>query len=117
MNFAAAWATAVNRPRLEYTAQLRTRSPITGIVYLAYSGIELVNYYGQGNETVIDQARSNAGFYNVRQERLIAYPLLQTSLLGPLRGHVGAVLKHVSSVPGTGTRSEDGRVGKECRSR
>src|SRR5439155_487894 len=80
-----------------------TRSPITGIVYLAYSGIELVNYYGQGNETVIDQARSNAGFYNVRQERLIAYPLLETSLLGPLRGHVGAVLKHVSSVPSTGT--------------
>src|SRR5207248_1022296 len=63
MNFAAAWATGVNRPRLEYTAQLRTRSPITGIVYLAYSGIELVNYYGRGNETVIDQARSNAGFY------------------------------------------------------
>ena len=103
MNFAAAWATGVNRPRLEYTAQLRTRSPITGIVYLAYSGIELVNYYGRGNETVIDQARSNAGFYNVRQERLIAYPLLETSLLGPLRGHVGAVLKHVSSVPSTGT--------------
>ena len=52
---------------------------------------------------MIDQARSNAGFYNVRQERLIAYPLLETSLLGPLRGHVGAVLKHVSSVPSTGT--------------
>jgi hypothetical protein len=103
MNFAAAWATGVNRPRLEYTAQVRTRSPATAIVYLAYSGIELVNYYGQGNETVIDQARSNAGFYNVRQERLIAYPLLETSLLGPLRGHVGAMVKHVSSVPSTGT--------------
>jgi hypothetical protein len=103
MNLAAAWSTGVNRPRLEYTAQLRTRSPLTGIVYLAYSGIELVNYYGRGNETVIDPARSGAGFYNVRQEHLIAYPLLETPLLGPLRGHLGAMLKHVSSVPATGT--------------
>ena len=103
MNFAAAWSTGANRPRLEYTAQLRTRSPITGTVYLAYSGIEVLGFYGLGNETVIDRARANVGFYNVRQEHLIAYPLLEAALLGPLRGHVGALLKHVSSVPSTGT--------------
>jgi hypothetical protein len=103
MNFAAAWATGINRPRLEATAQLRTASPATGIVYLAYSGIEVVNFYGLGNETVKDPVLSNAGFYKVRQEQLTAYPLLETSLFGPLRGHIGALVKHVSGVSSTGT--------------
>jgi len=98
MNFAAAWATGVNRPRLEYAAQLRTRSPITGLLYLAYSGIEVVSFFGLGNQTVKDPARGS-GFYNVNQEQLIVYPILETSLLGPLRGHVGALLKHVSTIP------------------
>src|SRR5882762_2186987 len=40
MNFGAAYATGVNRPRLEYAAQLRTRSPMTGLLYLAYSRSE-----------------------------------------------------------------------------
>jgi hypothetical protein len=82
---------------------VRTRSPVTGILYLAYTGIDLVNYFGQGNQTVIDPALSNAGFYQVRQEHLIAYPLLETALFGPVRGHVGALVKHVSSLPSTGT--------------
>jgi hypothetical protein len=99
MDFAAAWSTGVNRPRLEYTAKLRTHSSITGLLYLAYSGIEVVSFYGLGNETRNDPALASAGFYSVRQEQLIAYPILQTSLLGPLRGHVGALLKRVSSIP------------------
>ena len=102
MNLAAAWFTGVNRARLEYTAQLRTRSPLTGIVYLAYSGTEVLSFYGFGNETVRDPARVSSGFYDVRQEHLIACPMLETSLFGPLRGHVGAQLRHVSSVSTTG---------------
>jgi len=97
MNFGAAWATGVNRPRLEYAAQLRTRSPLTGLLYLAYSGLEVVNFFGLGNQTVINPAPS--GFYNVKQEQLIVYPILQTPLFGDLRGHVGAQLKHVSTIP------------------
>jgi hypothetical protein len=97
MIFGAAYATGVNRPRLEYAAELRTRSPLTGLLYLAYSGLEVVNFFGLGNQTVINPAPS--GFYNVKQEQLIVYPILQTSLFGPLRGHVGAQLKHVSAIP------------------
>src|SRR5436305_178714 len=55
MNFGAAYATGVNRPRLEYGAQFRTRSPVTGLLYLAYSGMEVLGFYGLGNETKIDQ--------------------------------------------------------------
>jgi len=98
MNFGAAYATGVNRPRLEYAAQLRTRSPMTGLLYLAYSGLEVVRFFGLGNQTPIDPTRPG-GFYNVKQEELIVYPILQTSLFGPLRGHVGVQLKHVSTVP------------------
>ena len=112
MNFAAAWSTGVNRPRLEYAAQVRTRSPITGLVYLAYSGIEVLSFYGLGNQTVIVPALASAGFYNVRQDQFIAYPILQMPLLGPLLGHVGAVVKRVSSIPRTGTAAS-GQPGSE----
>jgi len=82
MNFAAAWATGVNRPRLEYAAQLRTRSPITGLLYLAYSASsgELLRS-GQPDG---ERPARGSGFYNVNQEQLIVYPILETSLLGPL---------------------------------
>jgi hypothetical protein len=112
MNFAAVWSTGVNRPRLEYALQLHTPSPVTGLFYLAYSGIEVTSFYGLGNETVRDPARASAGFYAVRQEQLIAYPILQVPLIGPLRGHVGALLKRVSSVQNAGTAA-GGVLGSE----
>jgi hypothetical protein len=52
---------------------------------------------------VNDPVKADAGFYNVREDQLIAYPVLETSLFGPLRGHVGALVKHVSGVPATGS--------------
>ncbi len=35
MNFGAAYATSLNRPRIEYGADFRTRSPLRGLLYVA----------------------------------------------------------------------------------
>src|SRR5205085_3989104 len=48
MDFAVAWATAVSRPRLQYAAAFRTRSPLTALVSLSYSGVEVLSFFGLG---------------------------------------------------------------------
>jgi hypothetical protein len=95
--FAAAWATAVSRPRLEYGAEFRTRSPLSLLTYLSYTGIDIVSFFGAGNETVRDPRLAAAGFYNVRQEHLVAFPAFQATVVGPLRAHIGLLLEHVTS--------------------
>src|SRR5207237_8821775 len=97
-SFAAAWATMMNPPRLEYGAEFRTCSRLGVLVYLAYTGIDVVSFFGPGNESVRDPRLAAAGFYHVRQEQLIAFPALQAPVVGPLRARVGARLKHVSRV-------------------
>src|SRR5439155_21653624 len=88
-SFAAAWARLVNRPRLEYGAEFRTRSPLGMLVYLAYTGIDVVSFFGPGNESVRDPRLAATGFYNVRQDQLIAFPARQAALVGALGGQVG----------------------------
>src|SRR5205823_6456952 len=55
-----------------------------------------------GNETPRDSNLVSSGFYDVRQEQVIVNPMIEVPLIGPLRGRVGALFKHVSSVDGTG---------------
>jgi len=102
MNFGAAWSTGTNRPRLEYSADVRTRSPVRGLVYLAYTGMDVAKFYGIGNETPRDPVLASASFYDVRQELIIANPVLEVPLAGPLRGRLGALFKHASSVQDSG---------------
>ncbi|MFL5311594.1 MAG: hypothetical protein ACJ79H_14180 [Myxococcales bacterium] len=109
-SFAAAWATMVNRARLEYGGEFRTRSPLSVLTYLSYTGIDIVSFFGPGNESVRDPALAAAGFYSVRQEHLTVLPGLQATLVGSLRAHLGAVLEHVSSA-GNGATAASGLYG------
>lgn len=93
MNFAAAWSTGLNEPRLEYSADIRTPSPVRGRFYAAYSGMELANFFGLGNESTRDRADS---YYTVKQRRLVLHPIVETALLGPLRGRAGLALERLS---------------------
>ena len=105
MSFAAAWATAVNRPRLVYSADFRTRSPLTALLSLAYSGVEVLNFFGFGNQSIRDGALEAAGFYRVRQDQFIAFPALQVNIAGPVRAYAGVPLRHVSATQSSGTAS------------
>ena len=101
-NFGAAYSTGTNRPRLEYSLDLRTRSPVRGLLYVAYSGMDTVKYFGQGNETVKIDALDSADFYKLRQEYLVVNPVVEVPLFGPLRGRLGLLFKHASDVEGSG---------------
>jgi len=102
MKFGAAWSTGTNQPRLEYGADFRTRSPLRGLFYLAYSGMDVVEFFGFGNETPRNSSLASNGFYDVRQPQVTVNPMLERPLFGPLRGRIGALFKHVSSVEDNG---------------
>jgi len=102
MNFGAAYSTATNRPRLEYTLDLKTRSPVRGLLYVAYDGMDTVKYYGPGNESVRDTALDSGDFYKIRQEIFVANPVVEVPLFGPLRGRAGVLFKHASDVSDSG---------------
>ena len=93
MNFSAAWATGLNQPRLEYRADFRMRAPVHAVVYLLYSGIDTVNFFGLGNESLRDPLRD----YGVPQDQLLIHPLLEVALAGPLRTQLGLTVKRVSN--------------------
>jgi hypothetical protein len=100
MKFGAAWSTGTQRPRLEYSADVRTRSPVRGLLYVSYSGMDVAQYYGKGNETVKESGLGN--FYDVRQEVVVVNPVIEVPVVGPLRGRAGLLFKHASSVTDSG---------------
>src|SRR6267142_1888397 len=102
MNFGAAWSTGTSEPRLEYNLDLRTRSPVRGLLYISYSGMDTVKYFGQGNETVRDDALDSTDFYKVRQKVLVVNPEIEVPLVGPLRARTGLLFKHASDVSDVG---------------
>lgn len=115
MSLGAAYSTATNRPRLEYSADLRTRSPFRGLLYLAYSGMDQAKFFGFGNEAPRDSQLASSGFYDVNQGRFVADALLDASIVGPLHGRVGAQLVHAWSVDHAGimaTARPDGADGR-----
>jgi len=98
MNVGAAWSTGTNRPRLEYNLDFKTHSPVRGLLYVAYSGMDTVKYFGKGNDTIRDSALDSTDYYKVRQGVFVANPMIEVPLFGPLRGRIGALFKHAASV-------------------
>jgi len=97
-NFGAAYATGLNQPRLDYAGNFRTRSPISVLFFTSYSGIDQVNFFGLGNETVRDPTLASQNFYRIQQKTFILRPLIDVAVAGPLHARVGGMLKYVSSV-------------------
>jgi hypothetical protein len=108
MNFAAAWSTALSEPRLEYTLDVRTRSPVGALAYVAYSGIDFANFFGIGNETSRDPTLAAQNFYRVHQKRFVVRPLVTTSLSGPARARAGVAFERYSN---TGEGAASGAYG------
>jgi hypothetical protein len=97
MSFAAAWSTGLNEPRLEYSLDLRTRSPVGALAYAAYSGVDLANFFGLGNETIRDSTLASRDFYRVKQHHFVLRPFLTASLVGPVRARAGGTFEYFSS--------------------
>jgi hypothetical protein len=97
MTFAAGWSTALSQPRLEYSLDVRTRWPVGALAYVAYSGVDLANFFGLGNESVRDAALASRDFYRVPEHHFVLRPLATASLFGPVRGRAGAALEWFSN--------------------
>jgi hypothetical protein len=93
MDFVAAFSTTALRPRLEYGADVRTRSPLRFLAFVAYSGMDGGDFHGIGNETANTVA--TPGFYHLRQERVLGEGTVEVPLFGPLRGRAGMFVESV----------------------
>jgi hypothetical protein len=96
----AVYSSGANQPRVDYTGYFRTRSPISVVAFATYSGIDQLNFFGLGNETIRDPALAANGFYRVPQKKLILHPLLDFAVSEPVHARLGVLFKWVSSVEG-----------------
>jgi hypothetical protein len=91
----AVYATSVADFRVDFLGDFRrAQSNIHFLVESYYSGIEVLDFFGFGNETPFILPRD---FYKVRQHQFLLGPLLAWSPGRRLRLSVGPVLKHATT--------------------
>ncbi len=97
----AGWATAAASFRAEFTDSVRgVLGGAIGTLHLRGSGIEVIRFYGLGNETVASQPDS---FYRVRQEQFLFEPSLTFPSSGRARISLGPVFKYAEADRTSGT--------------
>jgi len=78
----AGWAFGAKQPRLDYRGEFRrVDSGVRWGVRAYWSGLEVLRYYGFGNETTAEQ---DDDFYKVRQRQVVFVPSLTWPLVGSL---------------------------------
>jgi len=93
--FRAAYATSAGDFRIDFRGDWRREMSRTHVLLDAhYSGIEVVRFFGFGNETLRTQPDE---FFRVRQEQFVVAPSLGWSAAGRLRMSAGPVLKHATT--------------------
>lgn len=97
------WAFGARQPRIEYDGLFHRVGSRSELGLLArYSGLEVVRYYGYGNDADADES---AGFYKVRHQQLLLTPSLSVRLPGDLELTLTPLLQHTTT--GEGTRLID----------
>jgi hypothetical protein len=78
----AGWAFGAKQPRVDYHGEFRRENSGTRLGLRFYwSGLEVLRYYGFGNETTAEQ---DDDFYKVRQRQVVVVPSLTWPLAGSL---------------------------------
>jgi hypothetical protein len=97
----AGWATAASSFRAEITDSVRgVLGGAIGTLHLRGSGIDVIRYYGLGNEAVASQPDT---FYRVRLEQFRFEPSLSFPSSGPTRISLGPVFKYAEADRTSGT--------------
>jgi len=94
----AAYSTGTNQPRFDLATEFKTRSALSILTYATYSGMDQVNFFGFGNESVRNPALEDHDFYRVRLRQFTFHPLLGIALGGPVHARIGGLFKAVSGV-------------------
>jgi hypothetical protein len=78
----AGWAFGAKQPRVDYRGEFRrVDSGVRLGLRVYWSGLEVLRYYGFGNETTAEQ---DDDFYKVRQRQVVLVPSLTWPLVGSL---------------------------------
>ncbi len=97
----AGWATTAASFRAEVTDSVRgVLGGAIGTMHVRGSGIDVIRFYGLGNETVISQPDS---FYRVRLEQYLLEPSLTFPASGRARISLGAVVQYAEVGRTSGT--------------
>jgi hypothetical protein len=93
------WATQANKPRLSYNGWYRrNNSDLVGKVEARYSGIQVLGFYGFGNDT--DDDGTNR-FFRARNEEIFFSTELETAVgLRQLRASAGPWVSHSDTQEG-----------------
>lgn len=89
------YATAANRWRAQYDADVhRSNSKVRGTLVARFSGIDILRFYGFGNETA---PQGSSLFHAVNQEVMSIEPMLHLPLGGKLDLGLGATARYTST--------------------
>jgi hypothetical protein len=95
----AGWAFGASQPRAEYEGQFhKANSGVRTGVLARFSGLEVLRYYGFGNETPV---ASDGDFNKVRQKQLVLAPSLTLPVAGPLDLTLAPVLRYARTEEGS----------------
>lgn len=93
MELRVGYALGAGRWRAEYDADFRrANSSVHATVFARISGLDVVRFFGFGNET---HALAASSFYKVDQEQFVIEPLVVFPLAGQLTLGIGPTLKRV----------------------
>jgi hypothetical protein len=94
----AGWAFGASQPKVAYDGEFhRPNSRVELGVAAHYSGLEVLRYYGFGNETV---ASGDDGFNKVRQREVVFSPTLTVPVAGPIDVTLAPALQFASTEEG-----------------
>jgi len=101
----AGWAFGAKQPRIDYRGEFRRMHSDMRVGLRAYwSGLEILRYYGFGNETT---AEEDDDFYKVRQRQMVFSPSLTWPLVGSLDLTLAPVVQYADTQDGDTLISEE----------
>jgi hypothetical protein len=95
----AGWATGANQPRVEYDGIFHRANSSTQLGLTArYSGIDILRYYGYGNET---SAEGPNDYFKVRHQEALFAPSLSFALAPDLSLTLAPLVRHATTSRGS----------------
>jgi hypothetical protein len=94
----AGWAFGASQPKVDYSGDFhRANSRVTAGLTAYYSGLEVLRFYGYGNETT---PAEDDDFNKVRQKQVVFVPSLTLPVGGPVDFTIAPALQYASTEEG-----------------
>jgi len=94
----AGWAFGASQPRIDYSGEFhRSNSRVTTGLTAYYSGLEVLRFYGFGNDT---KPESDEELNKVRQKHVVFLPSLTLPVAGPVDFTIAPALQYAQTEEG-----------------